>query len=205
MALVCKVCRKCGFMFKGFPERKRCRDCIVAERKAAKKQREEANKMFLPIPSLNYKYEIDERGRARNAKTKRNLKPLKRTKGGRRYRLRFEGKDVERTIAQLLFEVHGKNPPKSLLPPIPVTVIKDAVRKAFPSLTSAAKFLAEKTKYEWHGIRKYMVKRSEQIYGWQVLYHVPEKKIFRKVDAILELRRFHREKKYRAKIVPQNK
>ena len=155
--------------------------------------------MFLPIPSLNYKYEINSQGRARNTKTKKFLKPLKREKGGRRYRFCFEGKKVERTIAQLLFEVHGKTPPHALLPAIPVTVVKDGDRKFFKSFTSAAKFLEVKTNYAWHGIRNFMVKRCENIYGWQIMYHDQEQRKFRSVDAILGAKYFKRENKYWSK------
>ena len=137
--------------------------------------------MYLPIPSLNNKYEIDERGNARNAKTLQRLKPLRRTKGGLRYRFCFAGERVERTIAQLLFEVHGITPPHSNFQnPVAVTIAKDGVRKTFPSLNSASKFIADKTFYAWYGVRNFLTARRNLVYGWQCLYHEPEQRKFQK-------------------------
>lgn len=153
--------------------------------------------MFLPIPSLNNKYEIDERGNARNAKTLQRLKPLRRTKGGLRYRFCFAGAKVERTIAQLLFEVHGITPPRcNFNSPIPVTVAKDGVRKTFPSIDRAAKFIADKTFYAWYGVRNFLSARRNLVYGWQCFYHEPKQRIFRTVERLVGEKYLRREDEY---------
>lgn len=153
--------------------------------------------MYLPIPSLFYKYEIDTLGNVRNAKTKQLLKPLKRTKGGVKYRFCFsKSKKVDRTVSQLLFEVHGIEPPKGLNAAVAVTLIKGGLRKVFESINSAAKFLSDKIYYDWHTIREMMKPRPAEISGWKIFYREPEKRIFRKVDIILESKYFYRENKY---------
>lgn len=62
---------------------------------------------FEPIPSLDYRYEINRAGTVRNAKTKRIVKPI--AKNRKSISFRYSGRNfICRNIGELLWEVHGQ-------------------------------------------------------------------------------------------------
>ena len=64
---------------------------------------------WLPVPSLNCRYEVDPRGVLRNAKTKKRLRAY--VRGTRKtYSVYVDGKKTSATVKSLLWEVHGKMP-----------------------------------------------------------------------------------------------
>ena len=63
---------------------------------------------WLPVPSLNYRYEVDPRGRLRNVKTKKCLKASARAY--KAYSVSVDGKKTSVSVKSLLWEVHGKMP-----------------------------------------------------------------------------------------------
>ena len=143
--------------------------------------------MFEAIPSLNYKYEIDTRGNVRNAKTKKILKKIvRRNKNIKSFTVRviFNGRRKECSIQQLLWEVHGVVPKKG------------GEMLFFQSLNKAAIFLSERLHYTKQWILNHFTKRIKEFHGWQIFYHIQKKRIFRKVDLILESKYFYREIEY---------
>lgn len=152
---------------------------------------------YVPLPSLGGKYEIDGHRNVRNAKTKRKLKPMKRAQTNY-YNFFFGKKSTRRSVNQLMFEAFGYMPPTpSGGEPIPVTIVNDKMRKHFPSLNTAAKFLAADLHYSVSSmIRLLSKKRADNIYGWQIMYREPEKRILRDTTIINGDKYLHRENKY---------
>lgn len=127
---------------------------------------------WLPVPSLNYKYELCSDGRIRNAVTKHILKK-KGTHNG--YFIRNEKKYKYTSILSLLWEVYGilpENPTRNK--PIPVTIKKGTDALYFPSQWKAAKYLAPKCFYHVNNIHWRMRNRVTEICGWQIAYHLPD-------------------------------
>ena len=154
--------------------------------------------MYLPIPSLNYKYEIDEHGGVRNALTKQCLKPSVRKNKSKvpTVRVIFEGRRKECSVQQLLWEVHGKTPKRKARQPLAVTICNGGERLFFQSLNQAAIFLSRRVYYTKEWVNWHLAKRVQEFHGWQIMYHEPEQRIFRNVDAILGAKYFRRENKY---------
>lgn len=146
-------------------------------------------KGYLPIPSLDCKYEINKRGKVRNIKTKEFLKPhyfnraliIKTT---------FNGKAYAVSVQQLLWEVFGVEPKRSHIIPVSATVKKDGAAYCFNSLYAAAKFLSPRVFTGVSAVRQHLSKRKKFIDGWQIIYREPEQRIFRSTDSILETRYF---------------
>ena len=154
--------------------------------------------MYLPIPSLNNKYEINQQGGVRNALTKKRLKAFVRNNESRTVpsvRVFFEGRRKECSIQQLLWEVHGKTPKRKARQALSVTICNGGERLFFPSLNQAAIFLSRKVHYTKEWISQHLAKRVTEFHGWQIMYHEQEERKMRSVDAILGIRRLHRGKK----------
>lgn len=131
---------------------------------------------FEPIPSLGCRYEIDQRGTVRNAKTK---KPLKKYywHNTQFCIFHFIGGYVKRSISTLLWEVHGIEPKNFSV--IGATVSKNNETYHFDSRIKAARFIADKEFYHVSSVQKRMAKREPDIYGWKITYHEPEPRIFK--------------------------
>lgn len=95
---------------------------------------------FIPIPSLNGRYEINHIGTVRNAKTKTIIKPYSRC---RSIPLCIGKKKFVRAIADLLWEAHGKII-KRRFRPCPCSAESKSGKKFFDNLTQCARFLAPK-------------------------------------------------------------
>ena len=145
--------------------------------------------MYEPIPSLNYRYEVNERGYVRNARTKKRLKRYKYNKGGSAYyvklRKKADGSVYDISVNQLLFEVHGKIPAESPFRRAQaVTLINGLERRYFPTIQKAAKFLSGRVNRCVSQIRHILAARKTELYGWSVIYHEKEKRIFRSTTLI---------------------
>ena len=137
--------------------------------------------MYEPIPSLNYRYEVNERGYVRNARTKKRLKRYKYNK----LRKKADGSVYDISVNQLLFEVHGKIPAESpFRRPQAVTLINGLERRYFPTIQKASKFLSGRVDRCASSIRHILAARKTELYGWSVIYHEKEKRIFRSTTLI---------------------
>ena len=123
-----------------------------------------ANSSFEPIPSLDYRYEIDRRGRVRNVHFKRIVA----VKNGSVKGL-FKGKCTSRAIKDLLWEAHGKILERRFKP-VPVTIENDFGLWNFDSIKTCAQFLAEKFFYSSSWIRSKFRDRPSEIFGYKVTY-----------------------------------
>ncbi len=149
------------------------------------------------IRPATVKYTRETSGKVRNAETKQILKPLPRkNRKVQAVRVMFEWRRKECSVQQLLWEVHGKPPKLKARQQIAVTICSEGARLFFPSLNQAAIFLRRKTNYTKEWIQQHFAKRAKEVFGWQIMYHEPEQRKFRSVDAILESKYFHRENKY---------
>lgn len=136
----------------------------------------EDKEQYLPIPSLDYKYEISNRGIVRNVRTKRTLRKFFSKFGTPFFSFKIKGSYTQRNLSQLLWEVHGILPKKiSFLPSVEVTIQKGVKHYSFPSITKCAKYLAPIEQYSFSWIRCQLVERRKNIYGWKIFYREPEK------------------------------
>ena len=125
---------------------------------------------WLPVPSLGYKYEVFKNGSLRNAKTKQILKKISPTS----YAVTINRKRIFVTISNLLWEVHGILPKRSLTRNIPVTIQKDKVILHFKNIQTATEYLSKSEFYTTKYIRYFFSKRKTEIFGWQITYHLPK-------------------------------
>lgn len=135
---------------------------------------------YLPIPSLDYRYEINLTGTVRNAKTKRVLKITRRKYNGDYLSLHFRGKTISRAITSLLHEVHGIAPKRGQLDPVAVTVSSNSARRSFKSLRACAKFLCTVTCHTFYAALRQLSARFDNICGWHIRYREPELRTFPK-------------------------
>lgn len=133
---------------------------------------------FLPIPSLDNKYEINNRGTVRNAKTKKRLKPFALHKC-KMVSLFFEEKRKHYSVNQLLWEVFGKVPKRTNKPAITVYLSKDGRNLYFPSIYKASIFLAENLFLTADAMDKRLRKRQSEIHGWKIFYREPEERVIK--------------------------
>ena len=119
------------------------------------------------IPSTGDKYEIDRRGNVRNATSKKVLKP---DDTGKCVAVRSgEGKFTRRSIADLLWEVHGVIKKKSSAP------VRCAAENAkgkffFPNMMACARFLAPKIFFSVSTVHRHLHRRTKAIGEWTVTY-----------------------------------
>ena len=125
------------------------------------------NSTFAPIPSINYRYEINRDGTVRNSKTKCIVNTLKGKKTIAF--LTTDGKLIRRHIDELLWEVHGR-PLKHTKQPCPCQAVNFNQTFSFPSLRACAKFLAGKLFYCVSYIAHKLCKRPPAIGDWKIIY-----------------------------------
>lgn len=126
--------------------------------------------IWIPVPSLGYKYEVTTTGKLRNAETKKVLKKTSSTY----YSLTINQKFVFVTIANLLWEAHGILPTKKIKRNVPVTIQKDATFVCFPSIQKAVEYLSKVSFYSEKYIRDFLSKRVTEFSGWKITYPPPE-------------------------------
>ena len=132
---------------------------------------------WVKVPSLNYLYELSQKGHLRSVKNKYLLKLQKYPfpRGFVGYQLRINGTVKSVSLSSLLWECHGIFPTKKkIFKPIPVTIQKESEIKYFPSMTEGAKFLSKVEYYSESGIMQFFRCRKSEIGGWKIKYHEPE-------------------------------
>ena len=139
---------------------------------------------FLPIPSLDNKYEINQRGIVRNAKTKKKLTPYIQHKC-KMVSLFFEEKAKSYSVNQLLWEVFGKVPKRTNKPPITVYLSKDGRNLYFSSIYKAAIFLSENLFLTADAMDKRLRKRQSEIHGWKIFYREPDERVIKPYKVFL--------------------
>jgi hypothetical protein len=138
--------------------------------------------MFLPIPSLGNKYEINRNGVMRNARTKRCLRVYVNKSGSRFYSVKFNGTYIHRYVQQLIWEVHGILPKVVWFrPSISVCIQKDGGHFNFESMTQCAKFLVTREYYCFSWIKRQLHERRVEICGWKVFYY-EDKRTLKNLD-----------------------
>ena len=122
---------------------------------------------FEPIPSLDCRYEINNRGKVRNAKTKQIIQTKR---NGKCVPVRAGGKYIMRSIADLLWEVHGQFI-KRRFRPVPCSCENQHGKFFFTNLRDCARFLAPKVFYSVRWINCRLVRREPIIEGWKITYY----------------------------------
>ena len=121
---------------------------------------------FLPITSLNGKYEINTKGIVRNSKSKIILNPLRGTisfhLGNRVY--------LRRSVSDLLWEVHGIIRQRRFRPCI-CSAENDKEIFLCRNLTQLASILSGKIFYQATTIRNHLTKRETIIGCYHISYH----------------------------------
>lgn len=121
---------------------------------------------YMPIPSTGGKYEINSKGTVRNSKTKIIIRPIDNS-----ISFCFGNRKVRRTVADLLWEVHGIIKKKSRSSnPIPVAAENQHGKYFFRSLKRCSQFLESKVHYSRYTIIYHLSRREENIYGWKITY-----------------------------------
>ena len=118
---------------------------------------------FEPVPSLDYKYEVNIHGKVRNAKTKLPIKS---------YRgivfVRTE-KYISASVNSLLWEVHGII--KATRSPCPCTAENNICIKQFPNMKACARFVAERTHQKFLTVYRLIYKfHKTELFGWKITY-----------------------------------
>lgn len=129
--------------------------------------------MYVPIESLGGRYEINEKGVVRNAKSHKRLKVLK-IRGWQCVRVYYKaGKITTRSIAKMLQETHGvvkarkaKKTPNA----IKVVVKKGEEKQECSSLRKAAEYIGGKEYYSAGYVLKKLKARAKKVYGWEIEY-----------------------------------
>lgn len=124
---------------------------------------------WLPVPSLNNLYELNEKGLLRNARTKHLIKMRR----GKIFGVKINGKKYNVSQKSLLWEVHGILP-KKILTPISVTVEFNGEKIEFKSLYALSKFLTHKIYRSEQDLRRQFSRRVAEIAGWKITYHLSQ-------------------------------
>lgn len=122
-----------------------------------------ANAEWVPVPSLDYKYEFTPRGILRNRQSKRVIQLC----DGVFY---IRNKHITKMISptSLLWECFGRIPTTSVKKP--VILSKGGSQIYFESIAATARFLAEKTFYSFSRMIDLLSEREKNIHGWNVNY-----------------------------------
>lgn len=133
----------------------------------AAKAAADVHSTFVPIYSLDNKYEINRAGVVRNVATKLVLK----TKAnGKCVSIQLSAhKYISRAIADLLWEAHGKIIERRFRP-CPCFAESNSGKKFFDNLTQCAHFLAPKVFLAVRTIKNYLCRRNIFIGEWKITY-----------------------------------
>lgn len=123
-----------------------------------------------PVPSLNYKYELNSNGDLRNTVTKKVLTLFR----GNQYNVMIDGKTKAVYKTSLLWEVFGIIPNRIKPPAIPTIINNGNQRFQFENLKSTANFLVTKIFYSRYRIETWLHQRKAEIKGWKITYCPPK-------------------------------
>lgn len=121
---------------------------------------------FMPIPSLDNRYEINRLGKVRNAVSKKLVKPKL---NGKCYCFQIDYKYISRAVADLLWEVHGIIR-KRRFRPCRCRAEKFRAKYSFESMKDCARFLAPKVFYSVGWLQQRLYRRDREIFGWKITY-----------------------------------
>ena len=133
----------------------------------AAKAAADVHSTFVPIYSLDNKYEINRAGVVRNVATKLVLKTKANDKC---VSIQLSAhKYISRAIADLLWEAHGKIIERRFRP-CPCSAESNSEKKFFDNLTQCAHFLAPKVFFAVSTIKNYLCRRDIFIGEWKITY-----------------------------------
>ena len=141
---------------------------------------------YVPIPSFNYRYEINRVGHVRNVKTKQMIKPKA---NGKCICVQMgKGNNICRAVADLLWEVHGQII-KRRFQPCPCSAENSCGKYFFKTLKDCARFLAPKIFYTVAYLANKLNKRSPTIGEWKITYleqnpHVDNHKVLKSLTTL---------------------
>ena len=126
---------------------------------------------WLPVPSLEYRYEVNMKGELRNIRTRHHLTLNRDGK----YSTEIKGKKKSPSKTSLLWEVFGIIP-KNYRSNKPVAVIAESngEQVKFKSITEAAEFLSKIIFRPASTLSTYFGKRIAEIDGWKITYYPPK-------------------------------
>lgn len=138
---------------------------------------------FLPIPSLDNKYEINNRGVVRNAISKRIMTPVKspRKRTAEICIRDVNNRSTTRSLQQLMWEVWGILPKRHSVAEnaMSVQIQRYGEYRSFSSYSQCAAFLAPKLNLSHHHLRKLFTLKVSTIGEWQIFYKQPEERIIK--------------------------
>lgn len=129
---------------------------------------------FLPIPSLDGRYEVNKNGVVRNVKSKKIIKHTIKQK--RKVPLIYievtEKQRGGRSLQQIMWEVWGQLPknPSLIDKAMSVQIQRYGEYYIFNSFRKCAAFLAQKSKYAFSTIKNFLNQRTDKIDEWQIFY-----------------------------------
>ena len=129
----------------------------------------EKNNSWLEIPNFGGLYEINSRGKVRNARTKR-VKQTRLCNGSECVMLSLNGKSVNRGINSLLWEVHGIIRRKQHPRICSVKIEKKNERHFFQTQIACVEFLSQREFYSKSYVRKKLNNRVEKFCDWNIFY-----------------------------------
>ena len=171
-----KICKICGKEFNPVRVTQKycCKACYKKSQQIYQRSLHKTAEDWQPIYSLNCRYEMNQFGDVRNAKTKKILK-AKVLKNKKLLIVRVyiaPYKIVGRSIQQLLWETHGILPKIRAHPKVAVNVSNEDENYYFESMKAAARFLSDKVFYSVITIHRYLwKKRLPKIGEWKITYH----------------------------------
>ena len=131
------------------------------------------NNSWLEIPNFGGLYEINHRGKVRNARTKR-IKQTRLCNGTECVMLSINGKSVNRGINSLLWEVHGIIKTKQHERTCSVKIEKKKEIRFFEHQKDCVEFLCKREFYSKDYVRKKLGNRVKEFYGWKISYKESE-------------------------------
>ena len=123
---------------------------------------------FEPIPSTAGKYEINNRGVVRNAKSKHVIKS--KCNGALVCLQMSKHNFSSRSVKDLLWEVHGIIKPRRFRPRPCSAQNPNYGYFKFENMNDCASFLAQKIFFTRNTIYNHLVKREQNIFGWTINY-----------------------------------
>ncbi len=125
---------------------------------------------YLPIPSVDYRYEISKGGKIRNALTKKLITNRELRGKSVCVCFRVNGTRVRKTLAGLIWEVHGIEPKRKFPAAKTVYVSKDGDNRCFTSYRQCVLFLMTRIPRGKTWLFRRLQQRQAEICGWKIFY-----------------------------------
>lgn len=121
---------------------------------------------WYPVPSLNNRYEFNNKNFLRVTATKHLMHLYPKNL----YHVRTATGKQWISITNLRWEVFGEIPPFGSRIKKPVIISKDRTTLHFDCHKYAAQFIANEQFYSWYSVVKFFRRRQTQIFGWTINY-----------------------------------